>query len=144
MRKCTEENMSSRDPVRNLSGKQGFTLFEILVALAVMGIAFVSIFQLFAADIRAVNASDDYSIAVMMAESKMREILDDDELSERTWTEISDDGYRFEAAVSGSAPDRTETLPVQVLEITLQTTWSSNSGEKSFSLKTMKVVRKKA
>jgi len=129
--------------VRNFSGHHGFTLLEILVALAVLGMAFVSIFQLFSADLRAVHASDDYSIAVMRAESRMRELLADEALSESSWAEVIDDGYRIDFTVSDAEKERTEMLPVQLLEITLHMTWIKDTRERAFTLKTMKLVKKK-
>lgn len=129
--------------LRNVPEDRGFTLLEVLVALVILGMAFVSIFQLFSADLRAIHASDDYSIAVMRAESRMREVLDDGDLSERAWSEVTADGYRIDFTVSDAEKERSETLPVQLLEITLHMMWTKDTREREFTLKTMKLVKKK-
>ena len=127
-----------------LSSGDGFTLLEVLVALAVLGIALVAVFQLFSANLRGLAASDDYANAVIKAESKMREILDEDTLEEKTWSETTEDGYTIDTAVTGVETERTENLQVKLLEITLAVHWRSGVRERTFTLKTMKLVNKPA
>ncbi|MHB8880241.1 MAG: prepilin-type N-terminal cleavage/methylation domain-containing protein [Thermodesulfovibrionales bacterium] len=121
----------------------GFTLLEVLVAMAVLSIAMVAVFELFAADLRGLSASDDYAAAVIKAEAKMREVLDDEKLTEGSWQETSDDGFVFAGVIKKTDENRTEKLPVDLLEIDLTVTWTRGMKERSFSLKTMKVVAKK-
>jgi prepilin-type N-terminal cleavage/methylation domain-containing protein len=125
-----------------LTRKSGFTLLEVLVALAVLGIALVVIFQLFSADLKGLATSDDYANAVIKAESKMREILDDDTLSEKTWSEATEDGYRIDAVVTEAVAERTENLQVKLLEINLAVHWRSGLRNRTITLKTMKLVNK--
>jgi general secretion pathway protein I len=120
----------------------GFTLLEVLVAMVLLSISLVAIFELFSADLRGIAKSDDYSHAVIMAESKMREILDDDALEERSWTESTDDGYRIDAVVSSTASDRMENLQIRLLEISLTVSWVKDSKDRSFNLKTVKMVNR--
>ena len=121
---------------------EGFTLLEVLVAMALLSISLAAIFELFSADLKGIAKSDDYSHAVIMAESKMRKILDDDTLKERSWTESTDDGYRIDAVVSSTASDRTENLQIKLLEISLTVSWIKDSKERAFNLKTVKMVNK--
>jgi len=67
--------------------KDGFTLLEVLVAFVLLVTTVTVILQLFSANIKALSRSEDYASAVVRAESKMREILDSETLSENTWTE---------------------------------------------------------
>lgn len=126
-----------------MKSKRGFTLLEILVALSILGIAITILLQLFSANLRSLSASEDYVFAVSKAEAKMREILDDKDLSERTWSEITDDGYRMDVSISEGLEDRTENLQVRVFEVTLTVSWAKNMKNKSLTLRTMKVVNKK-
>jgi general secretion pathway protein I len=121
---------------------RGFTLLEVLVALVLLSISLVAIFELFSANSRGLSKSDDYSNAVIMAESRMREILDDDNLSERAWDVTTEDGYRMTAVVSGTVSNRTENLQVKLLEINLTVSWTKDSKERTFSLRTLKMVNK--
>ena len=123
--------------------KAGFTLLEILVALALLGVAIVTVLQLFSADIRAIAASEDYVSAVMRAEAKMREILDDDTLEEGTRSEAMENGCVADVTVSEIMKERTESLPVRLLEITLMFHWTKGTTTKSLTQKTIKVVTKR-
>jgi len=120
----------------------GFTLLEILVALAILGLAITIILQLFSANLRALSVSGNYVSAVTKAEAKMREILDDTNLSEKSWSEVTDDGYRFDASISETLKDRTENLQVRLLEIDMTVQWTEGLKNKSLTLKTMKVLNK--
>jgi prepilin-type N-terminal cleavage/methylation domain-containing protein len=122
--------------------KRGFTLLEILVALALIGIAITIILQIFSANLRALSVSGDYVSAVTKAEAKMGEILDDSNLSEKSWSEVTDDGYRFDASITETLKDRTENLQVRLLEVALTAQWTEGSKKKSLTFKTMKVVNK--
>ncbi len=132
-----------RLPVSLSSRKGGFTLLEILVALALVGIAITVILQLFSANLRALSVSGDYVSAAIRAEAEMREILEDTDLTEKSWSLVTDDGYRFDASVTETLKERTENLQVRLLEITLTMQWLEGSKMKYLTLKTLRVVNKK-
>ena len=134
--------IKNRISFRRRPGSKGFTLLEVLVAMAVMSIALVAVFELFSADLRGLAASDDYVAAVIKAEAKMREILDDEKLTEKSWQETSSDGFLFAATIKKTSEDRTENLPVDLLDINLTVKWTKGQTERSFTLKTMKLVIK--
>ena len=125
------------------SQRGGFTLLEILVAIALLGIAITVVLQLFSANLRAIAASEDYVSAVIKAEIKMRDVLDDKELSEKSWSETTDDGYRIDVSIYDAVKDRTENLQIRLLEVNLIIRWIKDTKEKSLTLKAMKVVEKK-
>ncbi len=52
----------------------GFTLVEIIVAMAILGISLVLVMQLFSAGLRTAKASCDYTIAIVHAKDKMEEL----------------------------------------------------------------------
>lgn len=123
--------------------RDGFTLLEVLVAISILGIALTIILQLFSANLRALSASEDYVSAVTKAEAKMREVLDDKDLSEKSWSEITDDGYRMDVSINETLTERTDNLQVRLLEVALTVYWTRNTKNKSLTLRTMKVVNKK-
>jgi general secretion pathway protein I len=127
--------MSRPDP-------HGFTLLEVLVAIAILGIAVTVVLQLFSANLRAISASGDYVYAVTKAEAKMREILSDDKLSDKSLSETTDDGYRIDVSITDALKDRTENLQVRLLEINLTVHWMRGTKDKSITFRTMKVVEK--
>jgi len=125
------------------NSRRGFTLLEILVTLSLLGIAITVILQLFSTNLRALSVSGDYVSASYRAEAKMREILDNTDLTEKSWSEVTNEGYRFDASVTEILKDRTENLQVRMLEIDLTTHWSEGSKMKLLTLKTLRVVNKK-
>jgi general secretion pathway protein I len=120
----------------------GFTLLEVLVALAVLGIAITVIIQLFSANLRALSVSEDYVSASLRGAEKMRALVDDEELDEKAWTEVSPEGYRLDIAVKENLADRTEILPVKLLEIALTIQWTKGNRARSLTFQTLKLVRK--
>jgi prepilin-type N-terminal cleavage/methylation domain-containing protein len=126
-----------------LGGIRGFTLLEVLVAIALLGIAITVVLQLFSANLRAIAASEDYVSAIIKAEAKMRDVLDDQDISEKSWSETTDDGYRIDVSIYDAVKDRTENLQVRLLEINLIIRWIKDTKERSLTLKAMKVTEKK-
>jgi prepilin-type N-terminal cleavage/methylation domain-containing protein len=137
-----DSRLRGNDRTRCLHSSRGFTLLEVLVATAVLGIAIAIVLQLFSANLRALAASEDYVSATKRAEAKMHEILDDQALSETSMSETTGDGYRIDVAITNVMAERTETLPVKLLEISMTVSWRKGMKERSLNLKTMKVVRK--
>lgn len=125
-----------------MTDMEGFTLLEVLVALAILGIAITVVLQLFSANLRAVSSSDDYVSAVIKAEARMREILDDEKLTERSWSEATDDGYRIDVSVSDTSKERTENLQVRLLKIDMTLRWTKGTKERSLTLRTLKMANK--
>ena len=121
---------------------EGFTLLEVLVSLAVMAIAMTLVMQLFSANLRAVVRSGDMTSAIVKGESRLREILAEPFLKETAWSEVTDDGYRMDVAVSEVMREKTDNLPVKLMEIALTVHWMDGFREKSLRLKTMKMVDK--
>ena len=125
-----------------VASSKGFTLLEILVALAILATAVTIIFQLFSAGLRNIAVSEDVVSAAVRAEAKMREVLSNEELTENSWTETTTDGYTFAVNITEALQEKTDSLPVQVLQIDLAITWTKNTKERSLRLKTYKTVNK--
>lgn len=120
----------------------GFTLMEVLVSLVIIGIAVTYIVQLFSVNLGSISASDAHVAAVMRAESRMRQALDEDKANEQSWSEVTEDGYRMDLKVSDVMSDRTEDLQVKLIEVDLTVHWMQGSREKALTLSTLKLVDK--
>jgi general secretion pathway protein I len=127
---------------REVMSSKGFTLLEVLAAVAVLSIASVAIFQLFSANLKGISASEDYINAVLQAESRMREILDNEELSETEWEETGDNGYAFSVSVMNVLDEKTEALTKDLLQVNLTVNWSKGTRQRSYTLSTLKLVNK--
>lgn len=124
------------------SREGGFTLLEVLVALAILATAVTIIFQLFSAGLRNIALSEDYVYGVIKAETKMREVLSEEELTEDGWTESGADGYTYSVTIKKTLDLKTDSLPVQVMQIDLAVTWKKGLKERTIRLKTLKMVSK--
>jgi len=74
---------------------KGFTLIEVIVSMAILGISLVLIMQLFSAGLKSAKASCDYTIAIVHAKDKMEELsatLDND-------SGTFEDGFKWETDV---------------------------------------------
>lgn len=132
-------NGKSRFP---FSSRAGFTLLEVLVALALLSVALVAILQLFSANLRGIAISEDLAKAVMKAESAMREVLDDEDIAEKSSSETTPDGYRIDVAITNAEEGRTENLSIRLLQIRLTVHWKDGVKERALTLKTMKAIPK--
>ncbi len=122
-----------------LSGR-GFTLLEVLVALAIMAVAVVYLMQLSSSNLRTIAASQGYMDALVQAETKMREITEADRLEETTWQEQTPEGRRVEVSVTEALKERAERLPVKLLQIEMVFSWEEALRKRSVTLKTLKMV----
>ncbi len=125
---------------RHIRSSGGFTLFETLVAISILGIAIAVVIQLYSANLRALSSSEDYILASMRGEAKMREVLLRSDLSEGSWIESVEDGYRFAITVQEVLGERTQNLQIKMLQVSLSVTWSRGTREKSIRMTTMNVV----
>lgn len=122
---------------------RGFTLLEVLVALVLLSVALVAILQLFSINLRGIATSEDFAKAVMRAEATMRDVLDEDDIAEKSSSETTPDGYRIDVAITNAEEKRTENLPLKLLQISLTVHWKDGVKERALTLKTMKAVTKK-
>ncbi|NIQ02118.1 MAG: prepilin-type N-terminal cleavage/methylation domain-containing protein, partial [Nitrospinaceae bacterium] len=79
---------------------QGFSLLEVIVALAIMAAGFLILMKLFSGSIRSVDLSDQYMKAVMLGNSKLAELeLVDFRTNEDSGTFESHDRFQWELDV---------------------------------------------
>lgn len=121
---------------------RGFTLMEIMVALTVMGFAVVYIVQLFSSNLRLIGTSQDYMTALTQAEAVMRGIVESDKIEEKSWKEETDQGFQVEVSISETLKERTENLPIKLLQVEMIFSWEKALRKKTLTLKTLKVLNK--
>ncbi len=72
---------ANRTTVKRLERDAGFTLFEVLVALAILGIATAAVIQLLAGSLRLSGRVAESSVALLEAERRVNESLASDDLA---------------------------------------------------------------
>jgi len=121
----------------------GFALIEILVAISILAISLVVIFQLFSGGLKSRQLSQKYARGVFYAREKMSETLVLPELSEGESQGEFEDAYRWQRSVTRIVPENDEKdLPVDLMKIHVRITWREGEKEKSFTIDTLKVVKK--
>jgi prepilin-type N-terminal cleavage/methylation domain-containing protein len=122
--------------------RRGFTVLEIMVSLVLISLVVVSVLQLSSINLTNLGSADDQVKAVINANSKMREILDKNNVEDKSWNETDDQGYSYEVTIAESLKERTDALAVKFVEITLVTSWNTGRKKKQIVLKTAQVISK--
>lgn len=123
---------------------KGFTLLEILVAIAILAISLTVILQLFSGGLRSVRVSDRHTQGVFHAREKMEEILIENRLEEGNREGEFDDDYTWSARIVRMVPPKEEEkkLPFDVYEITVKVIWHERKGETYFEIQTTKLIER--
>ena len=126
------------------NGEGGFALIEILVAVSVLAISLVVIFQLFSGGLKSRKLSEQYARGVFHAREKMAEILLIPELSEGEIQGEFEDAYEWQAVITRVVSEEGEekNLPVNLMSIWIRINWREGEKEKSFVIDTLKAVEK--
>ena len=126
----------------DIRGAGGFTLLEVLVSLAVLGIALTVILQIFSANLRNISSAEEHVYASAKAAARMRGILDSDTLSETAWTETTRDGYSIDISVTEVLKDRTSNLPMKLMQVDLTIHWTKGTRDKTMTLRTIRTAER--
>jgi general secretion pathway protein I len=122
--------------------ERGFTLMETLVAMMILSIALVIIFQQFSGALNAGHISESYTRAVWHAREKMDELL----LYDTLWEDVQEgdfgDGYRWryriEQAKSGS---RLDLEGVADFVITVWVSWEQGKNTKQLDISALTIAK---
>ena len=142
----------------------GFTLLEVMVAVAILAVGLVSLFQLFSGSLRSAKVSADYTKAVLGAQKKMDEILgclyvedfekmdqagdfgseEGDHLLEGYRWEFTGEDYSIpELEEEWSEENHLEEKNFMLKKIIIRVMWQSGMNNKKLELVTLKMMYKK-
>ncbi len=137
---CSRQKGNSGPSEKPWHSQKGFTLLEILVTLIILSVAIITIIQLFSSNIKSITRSEELTKVLLCAESKMRQIQSMDKLDEKSWGEITDDGYKIDIIVSETLNERTQNLPLKMLAIALTVYRPDGRKNKSIRIRTLKII----
>ena len=120
--------------------QRGFTLIEIIVALAILAVALGALFQSFSTGLRATVVSDRQEAAVMLAQSLLDRIGQDIPLAAGEQAGVSEDGLRWSIAIAPSpliAPDRRADSPLLPFDVVVTV---ASDGGRPLTLTTLRLA----
>jgi len=133
-------------PVRDTGVRGGFTLIEVVVALAILGIVLTVIIELFAGGLRLARASKEYTQAVNYANAKLEEFASRETLEEGTTEGEFNETFHWRVTM-----DKINLLPVdkpwevkppvQLFKIRVDVLWKPGSKERSAGVETYRTMK---
>lgn len=121
---------------------RGFTLLEVMAALAITGIGVLVVLQLFSGGLVSAKVSGDYSMAVFHAREKLSEESLKDDLQPGMQSGETPDGYKWAVEVTEYENEFIKDSPeIGIYRIIVKIT--NPEGKKEFTLETLKTLRKK-
>ncbi len=130
--------------------ERGFTLIEIVVAIAILGIGLVVIIELFGGGLRLERTSEEYTKAVGYARMKLEEISFVPSLEEGIQEGEFDRDYRWQVEVRkvDLIPSRgIETSyrpPVELYYVRIEVLWKSGFKERKTSVESYRAFKSEA
>jgi general secretion pathway protein I len=126
----------SPSPAPYAGRDRGFTLLEVLVALAILGLAVVAAIQLFAGGLRLLKLAGEHQQATLLADGKARELTSIVE-GEESGTEGEFTWHRSVRATE-IPPELTLTGPAsyRVYAVTVQVRWGDRRSVEVATLRT--------
>ena len=125
---------------------EGFTLLEVIVAVAILGIGLTVTIGLFSGGLRLGRVSGEYTKAMNYASLKMEELTTQNSVTEGTEEGEFDDTFRWRVGVEKvdllPGDKGTEFKPpAEFYHLRVSVTWNSGAKERSASLESYKTVK---
>jgi general secretion pathway protein I len=123
----------------------GFTLLEVVVALAIAAVALVGLFQAGSGGLFAVDTAARAQEAVQRAQSHLAAVGRDAELVEGDFTDDDGAGYRWRLRVRpvathrALAPAGASAAPATLFDVEVAVSWPGRSGDRSVVLRTLRL-----
>ena len=132
---------------RNVYSTTGFTLIEVVIAIAILGVALTVIFELFSGGLRLGRVSREYVLAMNYASLKMEELTTKGEVREGTEEGEFNKEYRWQTFVKklDLLPIEEKGIdfkpPIELMKIKVNVLWMSGTKERSTSIESYKAVK---
>jgi general secretion pathway protein I len=127
-------------------GDAGFSLLEVIVATAIVAIAFVALMEIFSSGLRTEGMADEYTLAMQHATRVMNDVLVTSRQAQSAQFDGRfDDGATWHASVEpfvspGEVIDPARPMRMQRMLLRVEVTWSSRGSPKKVQLQTIKNV----
>jgi general secretion pathway protein I len=131
-------------------GERGFTLLEIVVAIAILGIGLVVIIELFGGGLRLERTSEEYTKAVGYARMKMEEVYLAKSLEEGIQAGEFDRDYRWQMElrrvelIPSRGIDTSYRPPVELYWVRIDVVWKSGFKENKAWVESYRALKTEA
>jgi general secretion pathway protein I len=125
----------------------GFTLIEVVVALAILSIGLTVLIELFSGGLRLGRTSGEYSKAVNYGRMKLEEVMTQQSIEEGTDEGKFDDTYRWQVDLKKVDIVPAEKIgpfepPALLYEIKVDVFWKSGPKERSARFESFRTIKK--
>jgi len=132
--------------LRKRRRQRGFTLVEVVVAMAVLGISLVLIIELFSGGLRLARASEEYTVAGQLGRQKLEEIALSNQFKEGIEEGEFDSTYRWQVEVKKIdlllfSKETDYRPPAELFQVQIRIIWKSGSKERITRIETFKAVK---
>jgi type II secretion system protein I len=134
-----------------VTGRRGFTLLEVMIAVAISAIGIVSLLELFGGSMRLARAATEQTEAMVIASSVMDKALWRAELPEESYSEEID-GYQWTLTIEAIEPqlgvteDSEDTEDIsddyELYEIVVEVHWGDPNAPKALTMKSLRLMEK--
>jgi general secretion pathway protein I len=123
---------------------KGFTLIEVVVALAILGVGLAVIIELFSGGLRLGRTSEEYTKAANYARMKMEEIASQKNIEEGMEEGEFDGAFRWQVNVKKMdilpiEKNSDFKPPVELFQVKVNILWKSGPKERSTTIESYKV-----
>ena len=121
--------------------EKGFSLLEVIVALAIMAGGFLAVLNLFSGSVRSVDFSGQYLKAVTLANSKMNELeILNFAVDDQTGIFKNEENYRWQLDIAPYDSDlNDEKSNIQLQKVLLRVLWNNNGNPRKVELATLRL-----
>lgn len=130
--------------LRKLLNSEGFSLLEVIVALAIMGVGFVTVLHMFSEGIRTLDYSDQYMKAITLANNKLAELdLMDFEADTLSGVFKNEENHRWELTIMPYESILNDPLEnILLMKVALKVLWNDMGRERNVELVSIRTVGK--
>ncbi|MEW6377078.1 MAG: prepilin-type N-terminal cleavage/methylation domain-containing protein [Thermodesulfobacteriota bacterium] len=128
--------------------RKGFTLIEVVVGLAILGVGLMVIMELFAGGLRLGRVSEEYTKAVNLGRMKLEEVSLKPPVEEGVEEGEFNEAFRWKVETRrvDILPFKKDTdfkPPVELFHVKVDVIWKSGSKERSLGLESYKAIKLK-
>jgi general secretion pathway protein I len=126
---------------KKFNNDDGFSLLEVIVALAIMAIGYITVLNLFSVSVKSVGMSDQYMRAVRLANSKLSEMeMMNYEADNLSGTFENQEDFQWVLDIEPyDSPLNDPEKSINLSKVVLKVFWGENEKQRNVELVTLKL-----